>query len=283
MRHTLLAIVLTTTLSGCIGLKKHRLLESDLSATETDLAATKAALAERISALEAEEARTASLESELADATARIASLEADLEALRTDHAAALKDRSRLSASVAEMESALEELAARKAATEARLTEYKDLVRRFQRLIDAGRLRVKIVDGRMVVEMATDILFGSGRADVSKDGKAALEEVAAVLADIPERRYLVEGHTDDVPIATERFPSNWELASARATAVVRTLIDAGLAPERVGAASMSEYHPVGDNDAEDGRAQNRRIEIVVVPDLATLPGFEELIALEEAG
>jgi chemotaxis protein MotB len=79
-----------------------------------------------------------------------------------------------------------------------------------------------------------------------------------------------------VPIKTEKYPSNWELASARALTVVRTMIGAGMPATRVSAASYGEFKPVAANDGADGKKANRRIEIVVVPDLSNLPGFEEL-------
>src|SRR5690606_26894562 len=139
-----------------------------------------------------------------------------------------------------------------------------------------SRLQVKIVDGRMVVALPTDILFASGRADLSPEGKAAITEVGAVLATIPERQFQVEGHTDNVPIKTDRFPSNWELAAARAITVVRALREAGVEAERVSAASYGEFRPVATNDQPEGKQANRRIEIVVVADLSQLPGAEAL-------
>ncbi|NOY26220.1 MAG: OmpA family protein, partial [Oligoflexia bacterium] len=204
---------------------------------------------------------------------------DTDTAALRSDKAELVKDRTRLRASVDEIKVALGDLAARKAQADARVAQYKDMLSRFQSLIDAGRLKVKIVDGRMIVEMATDILFASGKAELSQDGQAALTEVAAVLADIPDRAYQVEGHTDAVPIKTSQYASNWELGSARAVTVVRTLIAAGIPPQRLSAATFSQYHPVADNDTPEGKSANRRIEIVVVPDLSQLPGFEELQAI----
>jgi chemotaxis protein MotB len=96
------------------------------------------------------------------------------------------------------------------------------------------------------------------------------------LSAIPDRKFQVEGHTDNVPIRTEQFPSNWELASARALTVLKTMVDAGMPAARVSAASFGDSKPAASNDSSDGKAQNRRIEIVVVPDLSTLPGFEEL-------
>jgi len=213
------------------------------------------------------------------ETAAALQSSQASVDSLTRETAALLKDRTRLRASVSDMEQALRELARRKEASEARMASYRDLLERFSALIDAGRLSVKIVDGRMVVELATDVLFGSGSAKLSEQGGEALDDVAQVLASLGERTFQVEGHTDNVPIATERYPSNWELASDRALVVVRRLIDGGVTPERISASSHAEHQPVSDNGTADGRARNRRIEIVVVPDLSLLPGHEELKAL----
>jgi chemotaxis protein MotB len=227
---------------------------------------------------ESEQRETSALDRERETATA-LAGAQGRVDTLTRETAALLKDRTRLRASVSDMEQALRELARRKEASEARMASYRDLLDRFSALIDAGRLSVKIVDGRMVVELATDVLFASGSAKLSDQGGDALDDVAQVLASLGERTFQVEGHTDNVPIATERYPSNWELASDRALVVVRRLIDAGVLPERVSASSYAEHQPVSDNKSADGRSQNRRIEIVVVPDLSLLPGHEELKAL----
>lgn len=205
-----------------------------------------------------------------------LARLNGDLEKQQGELAQVIKDRSALKGSVDDMKSALEELARRKAEADKRIAEYRGLLSRFQRLIDAGKLKVKIVDGRMVVALASDILFASGSAALSKDGRQSIAEVGNLLAQIPDRKFQVEGHTDNVPIRTEQFPSNWELASARAITVLRTMVDAGLPAARVSAASFGDSKPAAPNDTADGKAQNRRIEIVVVPDLSQLPGFEEL-------
>ena len=106
-----------------------------------------------------------------------------------------------------------------------------------------------------------------------------MASVATILADIPERDFQIAGHTDNVPISTQRFPSNWELGSARAIAVLRLLTSGGVDAERLSATSYAQYRPAADNDTPAGRARNRRIEIVVVPDLSSLPGFDELQSL----
>jgi chemotaxis protein MotB len=173
------------------------------------------------------------------------------------------------------MRAAMADLETRRAAAEKVVATYKDLLSRFKTLIDAGTLQVKIVDGRMVVVLKTDILFSSGSAELSKEGKDALAQVAQVLAGF-DRNFQIEGHTDNVPIHSDKYASNWYLASARAIGVVDHLIASGMDPKRLSAASYGEFVPVAANDTADGKAQNRRIDIVIQPDLSQLPGFEEL-------
>ena len=187
-----------------------------------------------------------------------------------------------LKADIQRMTQALRELEVRKSRADQSLKAYRDLVARFQSMIDAGTLRVKVIDGRMVVEMATDILFAPGSASLSREGKSAISEVASVLASIDDREFQVAGHTDDQPIHTAQFPSNWHLGSARSISVAMLLAESGLEPRQVSVASYAEHRPVDTNRTKEGRAMNRRIEIVVVPDLSTLPGYDELKAVSKA-
>ncbi|MGC4116718.1 MAG: OmpA family protein [Myxococcales bacterium] len=126
----------------------------------------------------------------------------------------------------------------------------------------------------MVVALASDVLFASGQSKLSKDGEAAIAEVAKLLAEIPDRKFQVEGHTDNVPPKPPM--TNWDLAAARSITVVRTMVEAGMPANRISAASFGEFKPAKDNDSQEGKAANRRVEIVVVPDLSSLPGFDEL-------
>jgi chemotaxis protein MotB len=144
---------------------------------------------------------------------------------------------------------------------------YEDVLGRFRSLIDAGRLSVSISRGRLVINLPQDILFGSGSATLGRDGRQTVVEVASVLAEIEDRRFQVEGHTDNVPISTAQFPSNWELSAARALSVVKILVEQGVAPDNVSGAGYGEYHPVATNTTPDGRRLNRRIEIVMLPNL----------------
>ncbi len=144
---------------------------------------------------------------------------------------------------------------------------YEEMLGRFRSLINAGQLNVSIVRGRMVIQLPQDVLFPSGSATLSSDGRQAISQVGTVLSELADRTFQVEGHTDDVPISTAQFPSNWELSSARALSVVRVLIQAGVAPERLSGAGYGEYQPVASNDTPEGRRLNRRIEIVMLPNL----------------
>lgn len=209
--------------------------------------------------------------------------LRSDLKTQQELLARLVKDRSQLKATVDEMRAALAEAAEREREAGRRVAEYKNMLARFKDLIDAGKLQVRLVDGRMVLTLPMDILFPSGSAKLGKEGHDALLAVGRGLATIPGRSFQVEGHTDDVPIHTAAYASNWELAAARALGVVRALLEAGVTPQRVSAASFSEYHPTAANDGDANRARNRRIEIVVVPDLSGLPGFRELQKLTGGG
>lgn len=276
---TLLVMVVVLS-SGCVTQKTFDALKTERDGLEETLEDKNKALRE----LEGREQRLTKkqqdLEARLAEEQDKVKDLNARLDRLHADMAAATKDKSRLQSSVEDMTRALAELEKRRAESEARIAEFKNLLARFRALIDAGKLKVKIVDGRMVVVLATDILFGSGSASLSKDGRGAITEVGQVLASIPKRSFQVEGHTDNVPIASAQYPSNWELAAGRSITVLKAMVEAGLPADRISAASFGDTRPVTPNDSKEAKAMNRRIEIIIVPDLSQLPGFEELKAID---
>ena len=180
--------------------------------------------------------------------------------------------------SVQEMNKLVEELRSKERQAQARLQTFRDMIEKFQKMIESGKLRVKIVRGRMVVELSENILFDSGKADLKPEGQTALTEVAGVLASIPNREFQIAGHTDNIPIKSSRFPSNWELSTARAVTVARYLGSQGVPTNRLSAAGYAETQPVATNDTPEGRAQNRRIEIVLMPNLDELPDLSALDA-----
>jgi chemotaxis protein MotB len=154
------------------------------------------------------------------------------------------------------------------------LAEFRQMTAQFKRMIDSGRLEVVFRRGRMIVQLPAQVLFPSGSAELTEDGKKALQEVAKVLRGMRNRRFVVAGHTDNVPVAkNERFADNWELSAARAVGVTSALIRGGLRAEQLVAAGYSEYDPVARNTSEAGRSKNRRIEIILEPRLTQLPGL----------
>jgi chemotaxis protein MotB len=147
---------------------------------------------------------------------------------------------------------------------------YSQFVSRLQEMIDAGELSVTIKQGRIVIELPNNILFDSGRAKLNQAGREALTQVAGILTQFKDRRFQVEGHTDDRPIRSAHYPSNWELSTARSLAVVHLLIETGMDPTNISAAGFGEFQPKADNTTPEGRQLNRRIEIVMLPNLDIL-------------
>ena len=113
------------------------------------------------------------------------------------------------------------------------------------------------------VEINSSVLFKSGSNALSKDAKSVAARVASVLSDFPNR-VDVEGFTDNVPISTAKYPSNWELSTARAVSVVHLMIRDGVSPDRLSATGFGAYHPVASNDTAKGRARNRRVALVIL-------------------
>lgn len=129
-------------------------------------------------------------------------------------------------------------------------------------------IEINVEKGVVYVSISDKLLFRSGSFSVNKAANDVLGKVAKVINDKPELEFMVEGHTDNVPIKVEGTQDNWDLSVRRATAIVRILQnDFGVAPERMTAAGRGEYIPVADNDSSAGRAKNRRTRIVVLPKL----------------
>jgi chemotaxis protein MotB len=136
--------------------------------------------------------------------------------------------------------------------------------------IERGNIRLSEEKGRIKVDMVDEILFDVGDSSISDEGVGVLSRVGAVLAKMKDKHIQVSGHTDDVPISSrlvDRFPTNWELSAARAITVVRFLEEkAGIPGARLVAAAHSQYDPIASNRGA-GRARNRRIEILLTPEL----------------
>ena len=129
--------------------------------------------------------------------------------------------------------------------------------------IDQELVEVRRGDNRVMVDMKDKMLFTSGSAKLSSAAVQVLREVSNILMNLPNQ-IQVEGNTDDRPIHTEEFPSNWELSAARAASVVHLMTRMGVDPSRMSAIGYGEYRPVADNDSDAGRQKNRRVTLVVV-------------------
>jgi chemotaxis protein MotB len=216
------------------------------------------------------------LQEQIAQAQDQLANADAELKSLRSEKGSLEAQIDRLQKDIARLSGESSANAKMAAAAKKRLATFQKMLERFRSMVESGKLKIKIVNNKMVVEMASAILFPSGSDKLSDDGAAALAQVAGILAEINDRTFQVAGHTDNVPIKKRRFKSNWDLSSARAVSVVKHLIENGVPAENISAAGYADTQPVADNETEGGKAQNRRIEIVLLPNLDELPDLSSL-------
>lgn len=144
---------------------------------------------------------------------------------------------------------------------------YGDLLEQMKGEISKGQVTISELKGKLTVNMVDSVLFDSGKAEVKPDGLVVLQKVVDILKNVKDKAVRIEGHTDNVQIVgqlAKRYPTNWELSAARALNVTRYLQQQGLDPSLLAAVAYGEYKPVAPNDTDEGRAKNRRIEIVLV-------------------
>lgn len=144
---------------------------------------------------------------------------------------------------------------------------YEELLDKMKNEIDKGQVTISELKGKLTVNMVDAILFDSGKAAVKDDGLVVLQKVVDILKNVTDKAIRIEGHTDNVQISSalaRKYPTNWELSAARAVNVTRFLQEQGLNPETLGAVAYGEHKPVADNETDEGKARNRRIEIILV-------------------
>jgi chemotaxis protein MotB len=142
---------------------------------------------------------------------------------------------------------------------------YRGLVDSLQAELKNGQIEIEELRGRLQVRAVDQILFDSGSADIKPEGRKVLAKVAAGIKAVTDREIHVEGHTDNVPIHTQRFASNWDLSVARALTVAKFLASSGVSEKYLAATGYAEQRPIASNDTAEGRHRNRRIEIVLAP------------------
>lgn len=219
--------------------------EQLLAATSDEKAALTTALAEKQRELDQRERQLRKLELEAGNKEARLSQLSTDLEARE--------------ARVRELESAIEE-------KDAKLTALRERVNQALLGFSAADLQVTEKNGKVYVSLSQNLLFPSGSKTINASGRNALAKVAEVLRTNPDINITVEGHTD-----SDGDPGfNWDLSVGRATAVVKELTRNGVDPKNVTASGRGEYFPVATNETVPGKAQNRRTEIILEPNLDAL-------------
>jgi chemotaxis protein MotB len=259
-RATLLVLLCSLSLVGGCKAKK---LQAELDRTKGELAQTKGDLDKSRSENDTLSKQNVSYEKRIAELEGELAQLNAQIEDLAKEQGMSAKE--------------LAELRAEKAKRDAELKVYKDLFGRLKALVDAGTIEVVFRKGRMVVKLSDSILFDSGKTKLRPEGEAAVAQLVPALKSVGDREFLVAGHTDNIPIKTARFKSNWELSTARAVVMVDAMIEQGYPAAQLGAAGYAEFDPAADNSTPESRAMNRRIEIVLMPLLGDIPGMQEML------
>ncbi len=219
----LFAVVLATGAAAC-GVN-----EDLYNATLKDRDQQKQKLAETQKALDQEKAQHAK---DVDARDARLAVLSNKLTSLGQDVSRLETERGNLGGELEQAQKRMEELRKAQAQAEQRAAQFRKLVTQFKALTDAGKLQVEIRENRMIVRLGDKILFDPGKTDLKPEGKDALTQVTAVLKTLPNRNFQVAGHTDNVPIKSKKFRSNWDLSTARAVEVTNFMIGAGMEPKR---------------------------------------------------
>ncbi len=250
-RTLLVAVACTAALAtGCVSEGRYDAAVASGDAVRAELASTRWQLGQRQA--EAAEGR-ASMQRSSDALTQQIEHLSADSRALLEVNGS--------------LERALDAARREHVAAESRAALYRDLALRLKSMLDAGDLTITLRRGRMVLRLSNDVLFDSGHAGLKPEGKRALAQIASVLSTLKDRRFQVEGHTDDEPIHRSPYKSNWDLSTARALEVTSFLVTKGVAPYGLSAAGYGEFDPVDSNGSPAGKAHNRRTEIALQPDI----------------
>ena len=177
------------------------------------------------------------------------------------------KDVEKLGKLRGEVEQLSEELKRTKEQDKKELEEAKAALERdLRKEIEDKKVALEVLERGLVITFVAEVLFDSGKAKLKEEASGALDKVAEVINnEVKDRNIAIEGHTDNQPIKYSGWKSNWELSTARATTVLHYFEDAGIEPGKLQATGYGEYRPVVSNDTREGRQENRRVEIVILP------------------
>jgi len=231
---------------------------------ENENNAAKSRLTELISAYDALESESAA---ELTEKANTIRDLLVELEAKEKALALENQHLQQLQKELNARSETIDELEELIAAKEAKMNALRNAVSEALQAFEGKGLTVTHKNGKVYVSMENKLLFDSGSWAVGTQGKEAVMELAKVLKVNSDIEVLIEGHTDTVPYNGTTIEDNWDLSVKRATAIVRILQNNGVDPQQITAAGRSEFLPVNDNSSKEGRSKNRRIEIILAPNL----------------
>lgn len=252
-------------------------LQARADSTDTELAARTAELGERTAAVESLDEKLATKDAKLKGALTEKATLTKQVTNLSVVEKRLALDKAKLENERQELAQEVKELRRLRAQSEARSKEYKRLLSKLHKMIDAGSLEVKFRNGMMLVALPSDVLFPVGQATLKPEAIEAIKELARTLKTFKGRRFQIIGHSDSTPINTEEWPSNWHLSSARAHEVLKVMIEGGVSPKMLSFAGSAEFDPVARNNSSKNKARNRRVELVFVPKIDELPGISDLL------
>lgn len=263
----LMAVLLMGT--SCVSKKKYSQLENDLKKTENDLKSAEMAL----SVCEEKKASFKDQINTLKNTNAALLSSQGDLATISKKGAQNLeRSLESIKEKDLQIKTMRDAINKKDSVTLALVTSLKGALDD----INDEDIQISVEKGVVFVSISDKLLFGSGSYKLTSDAKRVLGKVAKVVKDKSDFDFMVEGHTDNVPISRDCFEDNWDLSTKRATSVVRVLQnDYNVDPKRMTAAGRSEYLPISDNETKAGRAKNRRTRIVVLPKLDQFFGMIE--------
>lgn len=297
-----LLVILCVGMSACVSTGKHNILEAEAKRYQQEVKLLGKKAIELTDMLKHSQSKIDSLLNEKSDLELTIQSLKSRLEDIQSSNAqlqdvinARDSDKDQIIAGLTSCKTDYEDQLAKKEQEIQKLrnnvtklqkqiddilqekeasiknmeTTYDNLMSNLKNEIQDGQIQITQLQDKLSVNIVEKILFDTGKAEIKPEGKNVLSRVAAILKDLSGQQIRIEGHTDNVPIGKglqKTYPSNWELSTTRATNVVRFLVEThGLDPKTISATGYSEFHPVETNSTVEGKAKNRRIEIVVVP------------------
>lgn len=255
------ALILALLFNSCVSGKKFKASQARVGMLERDSTFTHSQLTDCNLNVKGLKAEKASLENKNAFLSDENASVAKDLKSLSSQSKMTIADQAnRLRTLQNIIQSQKDVMLKLKNTISDALMNYK-----------ADELSVYIKDGNVYVSLQEKLLFKSGSDVVNPKGKEAIRSLVQVLGSAPDITVIIEGHTDNVPIKTKLFKDNWDLSTSRASSILRIMtVDNGFDSNRITASGKGQFHPVQTNETVEGRASNRRTEIILSPDLKEL-------------